>query len=62
MTIHCHKFLVEEDFFAIQFQLPPEGISSFVEVSALDVEEIQIKFSTSCKLIKVSDSKREMKF
>lgn len=49
MTIHDHILVVSS-----LFQLPSEEISSFSEFSALGVEEMQVKFSTSEKLVKLS--------
>lgn len=58
MTVHDHTMLVDEEFFSNLFQLPSEGISNFTDVSTLDIEEIQIKFSAPGHSVKISDMKQ----
>lgn len=62
LLVSGHSLVIDEEFFASLFHLPNEGISSFFEVSVLDVEEMQVSFSTSGNSIKVLNPKGELKF
>lgn len=62
MSVHDHTMLLDEDFIASLIHLPSEGISSFSDISNLDIEEMQVKFSASRKSVKISDAKRELKY
>lgn len=55
LLVFGHSLVVDDEFFANLLQLPNVGISSFSDVSALDVEEMQVNLSASGQLIKVYD-------
>lgn len=53
---------VDRDYFAELFQLPNEGISSFADISATEIHEVQTLVSATDKPFKISDTKTSMKF
>lgn len=57
-----HSMVIDEEYFSNLFKFPSKRIFSFSDIVTVDIEDMQVLFSTSKNLVKVSNPKREVKF
>lgn len=62
LDISGHSVTVDEEYFSNMFKMQKEGISSFTDVSYIEIEEMQVLFSATGNAFKISEQKRDLKF